>query len=73
MKKVKRFFERLGLENLAPLNDKTVKSGRAAGVFGLPATILLTRDGREVGRLIGPAEWDEPESKALIQHIIAGS
>ncbi|MEH6525707.1 MAG: TlpA disulfide reductase family protein [Sneathiella sp.] len=73
MKKVKSFFERLGLENLAPLNDKTVKSGRAAGVFGLPATILLTRDGQEVGRLIGPAEWDEPESKALIQHIISGS
>jgi len=73
MKKVQKFFDRYELKNLAPFNDDTVKSGRAAGVFGLPATILLNRDGMEIGRLIGPAEWDEPESKALIQHIIDGS
>lgn len=73
MEKVQKFFKKYKLENLAALNDSTVKSGRAAGVFGLPATLLINRDGKEIGRLIGPAEWDEPESKALIQHIIDGS
>ena len=55
------------------LNDKTVKSGRGAGVFGLPASILLNREGEEIGRLVGPAEWDTPEAMALIRHVIAES
>lgn len=73
MEKVQAFFEKLGIKNLTAFNDKTVKSGRTAGVFGLPASILLNSEGEEIGRLIGPAEWDAPESKALIQHIISGS
>ncbi len=73
MEKVTGFFEKLGLRNLAALNDKTVKSGRSSGVFGLPASILLNAEGEEVGRLVGPAEWDSPEAKALINHVIAGS
>ncbi|WP_340148464.1 TlpA disulfide reductase family protein [uncultured Sneathiella sp.] len=73
MEKVTDFFTKLGIQNLAALNDETVKSGRSSGVFGLPASILLNRNGEEVGRLVGPAEWDTPEAVALIRHIIAGS
>ncbi len=73
MEKVTGFFKKLGIRKLAPRNDKTVKSGRDSGVFGLPASILLNRDGEEIGRLVGPAEWDSPEAKALIRHIIDGS
>lgn len=73
MEKVQNFFEKRNIKNLAALNDSTVKSGRSAGVFGLPASILLNREGEEVGRLIGPAEWDSPEAKALIAHIMNGS
>lgn len=73
MEKVKSFFENRKIRNLAALNDKTVKSGRSAGVFGLPASILLNAEGDEIGRLVGPAEWDTPEAKALINHVIDGS
>ncbi|WP_373085814.1 TlpA family protein disulfide reductase [Sneathiella sp.] len=73
MEKVQAFFKKYKIKNLGAFNDKTLKSGRSAGVFGLPASILLNADGKEIGRLVGPAEWDAPESKALIQHIIAGS
>ena len=73
MEKVEKFFKKRGIQNLAILNDKTLKSGRNAGVFGLPASILLNANGEEVGRLIGPAEWDAPEAKFLIKHIIKGS
>ncbi|MEX0582860.1 MAG: TlpA disulfide reductase family protein [Sneathiella sp.] len=73
MEKVQSFFDKLGIQHLAALNDKTVKSGRSAGVFGLPASIILNRQGKEIGRLVGPAEWDTPEAKALIMHIISGS
>ena len=29
-------------------------------VGGLPTTLLLNRDGLEIGRLVGPTEWDSP-------------
>ena len=34
---------------------------------GLPATILVDRQGRELGRLLGPAHWAAPEAVALIK------
>jgi hypothetical protein len=35
--------------------------------IGLPATLLIDAEGREIGRMVGPAEWDTPEAKALIR------
>ena len=39
-------------------------------VVGLPATLLVDAQGREVGRLLGPAEWDSDEAKRLIRAIV---
>ena len=44
-------------------------SGRAISelrVVGLPATLLLDAQGREIGRLLGPAEWDGEDARRLI-------
>ena len=35
------------------------------------ATILIDREGREVGRLAGAADWASPEAVALIEKVIA--
>ena len=32
----------------------------------MPTTILIDPEGREIGRLAGPAEWDSEAAKALI-------
>jgi hypothetical protein len=37
----------------------------------MPATLLIYREGREIGRLVGPANWDSPEALALIKAAIA--
>ena len=42
----------------------------ASGALGLPTTILIGRDGKELGRLVGPAEWDSPEIISQMQTII---
>jgi thiol-disulfide isomerase/thioredoxin len=68
--KVTRFLRALKIKNLDIYNDKTVKSGRTFGVFGLPATLIIDKQGMEVGRLVGPAEWDSPEAVDLITKII---
>ena len=70
MDKVLDFFDQVGLEHLAPYVDKSMKSIRTLRAFGLPTSLLIDRDGNEVGRLIGPAEWDTGEAKALLRHYI---
>lgn len=73
MEKVTEFFDKYAIRSLAPINDKSSQSSRSAGAFGLPATMILNAEGKEVGRLVGPAEWDSPEAKALIRHYLAKS
>jgi hypothetical protein len=36
-------------------------------VMGLPATVLIDREGRELGRIVGEADWNAPEAHALIE------
>jgi peroxiredoxin len=66
------FVERLGLDGLTVLHDPRGAAARALDVRGLPDTFLLGRDGRVLGRLTGPAEWDSPEAIALIRHYLDG-
>jgi thiol-disulfide isomerase/thioredoxin len=58
---VKAFYQELGLEALSIYVDSSGKAQRALNALGLPTTLLLDRKGNEVGRLLGPAEWDTAE------------
>ncbi|MBN9075140.1 MAG: redoxin [Rhizobiales bacterium 65-79] len=58
---VTKFFGEIGVKHLALNIDASSKTMFALGVFGLPTTLLIDRDGREIGRLVGPAEWDAPD------------
>ncbi|MCY1309099.1 hypothetical protein D9M70_591590 [compost metagenome] len=43
------------------------------GAFGLPATLLLDRQGREIGRKLGGAEWDSPEVVQYLREVISST
>jgi len=43
----------------------------AAKARGLPTTLLIDREGNELGRLVGLAEWDTAEAIALVRYYIA--
>jgi thiol-disulfide isomerase/thioredoxin len=62
----KKFLADTGSETLALYADPTARMGVALRAAGLPATLLLDRQGREIGRLLGPAEWDGEDAKRLI-------
>ncbi|MEZ5686759.1 MAG: TlpA disulfide reductase family protein [Paracoccaceae bacterium] len=64
--KVERFLQEVGVSNLALYTDAQQKLARSMGIAGLPVTVLIDRDGREVARLIGEAAWDGPDAKAII-------
>jgi hypothetical protein len=64
---VQEFYPELGVEALPIYLDDTNEAQRALTVLGLPTTLLLDRDGNELGRLLGPAEWDSPEMVSLLR------
>jgi thiol-disulfide isomerase/thioredoxin len=58
---VRAFYDKEGIKHLAVLTDRRSRLGQSVGVFGLPTTILFDSEGREVGRVLGAAEWDASE------------
>jgi thiol-disulfide isomerase/thioredoxin len=44
--------------------DSNIAVLTAFGAYGLPLTVLIDPQGREVGRAVGPAQWDSPEAIA---------
>jgi len=67
------FLDEMKIETLKLYIDKTMKIARSLRAFGLPYTFLIDREGRELGRLVGPAEWDADEAKKLIKAAIEGT
>jgi thiol-disulfide isomerase/thioredoxin len=65
-----KFLSETGAENLALYVDETFKVARDLKAPGLPVTILVDRQGREIGRVTGPAEWDSEDALALIGAVI---
>ena len=68
---VEPFLQKHDLSALPVYVDEKTAIARSIGIQGLPTSVLLDRDGRELGRLAGHAEWDSPEALALIDHYIA--
>lgn len=66
----RRFYAENKIEHLGLYNDDSARIGVALGVFGMPTTVLLDREGRLLGRLVGPAEWDAPDAVALMKAAI---
>jgi thiol-disulfide isomerase/thioredoxin len=64
---VKEFYEELGLRELGMYVDASGKAPRELSALGVPTTLLIDREGNELGRLAGPAEWDSPEMVAFIR------
>jgi thiol-disulfide isomerase/thioredoxin len=65
--KVSAFYGELGLNALGIYVDASGKAGYALGTVGIPTTLLIDPAGLEIGRLVGPAEWDSPEYIQIIQ------
>lgn len=58
---VRKFFAETGIRNLALYIDPSMDAQSKLEVIGVPTTLLIDRDGREVARHTGIAEWDRPE------------
>lgn len=68
--KIAPFKEKIGLDHLPLFHDVRSRMMFQTKARGLPTTILIGRNGKELGRLTGPAEWDTPEAVALMRYYI---
>jgi thiol-disulfide isomerase/thioredoxin len=66
----RKFLDETKVETLAVYADPTTRLSSILKAVGLPVTVLLDAEGREIGRLLGPAEWDSEDAKRLIRSVL---
>ena len=58
-KKAINFFKDQNISNLDIYFDDKNEIPREVKILGLPVSIFISKDGKEISRLIGPAKWDD--------------
>jgi thiol-disulfide isomerase/thioredoxin len=69
-KAVRPFYEKLGIKNLSIYLDPKSEFSNLLGADAVPSTLLFSRKGLFVGKLIGNAAWDSPEAIALLHYYL---
>ena len=65
------FFDEIGVSNLPRYTDPQQALAHDMGVMGLPVSLILNRDGAEVARMLGDADWSSPSAMAIIDALVA--
>ncbi len=66
---VKKYLEEKSI-NLPTYSDPKMMAYSALQLRGVPASILIDQEGREIGRISGETNWKAPEAAALIKAFI---
>ena len=73
LERPKAFLNEIGVKSLRFYSDSKADVFQVlkqdGKVLGLPTTILVGRDGCEIGTMAGPAQWDSPDGQKLIKAI----
>lgn len=64
--KPQAFLQEVGAAGLTHWHDGKGKSARVLNVYALPTTLIIDRQGREVARLLGEADWDSAAMRAVV-------
>ncbi|WP_238364161.1 TlpA family protein disulfide reductase [Mesobacterium pallidum] len=70
---IDRFLDEISVTNLPRHRDPKQALARQMGVMGLPITVLIDPEGREIARLTGDADWASPEAITLFDALLKGS
>jgi thiol-disulfide isomerase/thioredoxin len=66
-----RFYKEIGVKSLDFYIDRTARAAFRLDAPGLPVSLLIDREGREVGRKLGAAAWDSPQVVEELRRRIA--
>lgn len=67
---IAKFFDEEKLQSLTQYRDDGMAIAKDMEVIGLPVTVILDRDGNEIARLLGDAEWDTESAKAIVSALL---
>ncbi len=67
---IAKFFEETGITNLPRHQDPKQALASQMGIFGLPITVLIDPEGREIARLRGDADWAGDSAKNIIKALV---
>ncbi len=67
---IKKFLAEIEVDNLPLYLDPKQALARDMAVLGLPITVVLDPEGREIARMRGDAEWNSESAKAIIRALI---
>jgi len=67
----RRFYAETGIKALPLYIDPTAKAAFTVDATGLPASLLIDRQGREIGRHLGAVKWDDPDVVQRLRRSIA--
>ena len=65
------FTAEAGITELPTFLDPKGKLAAEMNVPGLPVTVILDRDGNEIARLLGGADWNGHDARTVIDALIA--
>ena len=68
---VKRTVAERGYTAPVLLDESGDVTGKAYGVFGPPTAYFVDRQGRLLGRIVGPRDWNTPAARKLVQELLA--
>jgi len=68
---IAKFFKETGISNLPRHQDPKQALTSQMSIFGLPITVLIDPEGREIARLRGDADWASDSAKSMIKALIA--
>lgn len=67
------FLERLGATHLKAYADTFGEATARYSATGVPLVLVIDAQGREIGRRLGRAKWDNPATVALMRSLIAAT
>ncbi|MES2839434.1 MAG: TlpA disulfide reductase family protein [Pseudomonadota bacterium] len=67
---VKSFYASVGIKHLAVFLDADAAAIFTLKAVSVPTTLLLDRQGRELGRMSGTAEWDSPRIVKALRELL---
>jgi len=67
---VAAFYDEFGIRYLPIYIDDRMEAARTLRVNGIPSTILVDPEGREVARVLGDRDWATPEVIDLVRQIV---
>ena len=67
---IEKFFMSNNITNLPSNRDPKQSLARDMQVLGLPVTVIIDPEGREIARLIGDADWNSKSAKNIISQLM---